>query len=85
MTTQEPGAILALRVFEMITPEETAAELANQVEKWYNGGKKKRDEIVAKLHAMGQDSLADQLIRWFDMGEKRFNPLIQRLRAFKAT
>lgn len=64
-------------------PKDVAAILAKQVEKWYNGGKKKRDEIAAKLREVGHDDLADELIRWFEMGDRRFEPLIERLRNFK--
>ena len=66
-------------------PAEIATLLAFQVEKWYEGGKKKRDEIVAKLRQVGFDDLADEIITWYKKGDKKFGPLTERLRKFKIT
>jgi len=66
-------------------PAEIANNLADQVEKWYAGGKEKRDQIVLKLRDAGLDEIADDIIRWFDMGDRRFKPLIERLREFKSS
>lgn len=64
-------------------PAEIAKLLAYQVEKWYNGGKEKRDQICERLRSEGHDDLADELLNWYKMGDKRFAPLIERLNAFR--
>jgi hypothetical protein len=66
------------------SPEEIAKSLADQVEKWYNGGKKKRDDIIVKLREAGQEDIASDIERWFEKGNSRFFPLIERLREFKS-
>lgn len=65
--------------------EYIAQSLAGQVERWYDGGKIKRDKIVGRLRDIGEDEIADDIIRWYEMGDKRFFSLIERLRDFKAS
>ena len=67
------------------TASSTASDLADQVQKWYDGGKEKRDQIVRKLRVAGLNEIADDIIRWFDKGDERFHPLIERLRDFAVT
>ena len=65
--------------------EHIAKSLAGQVERWYDGGKIKKDKIVSRLREIGEDELADEIARWFEMGNKRFFSLIEQLRDFKAS